>query len=244
VGWVPAGCAPSPTHRPVQDWAAPEHSAWLVAAIDLARQVVRSAAETAEEAWRVEAVDAQLAGGRQDQYAAALGGFHHFRFTAGGVDPEPIALDPAFAGQLAEHTIVCHTGASRISSRMISRVMEGYAAKDPRITRALRGLASLAVPMATALRSADIDGVGRLLSENWGYQVALDPGMKTAEMAQLEEAMKRAGSLGGKAAGAGAGGSMFFVCVDPDAAREAARKAGARVIPCRWAEEGVRAWHE
>ena len=109
---------------------------------------------------------------------------------------------------------------------------------------ALRGLVSLAAPMAAALRAADLDEIGRLLTANWSYQVALDPGMQTAEMARLEAAMKRAGSLGGKAAGAGAGGSMFFVCADPDAARAVAREAGARVIPCTWATEGVRSWRE
>jgi D-glycero-alpha-D-manno-heptose-7-phosphate kinase len=216
----------------------------LVAATDAARQVERSAAEIAEEAWQVEAVDARLAGGRQDQYAAALGGFHHFRFTADGVEVEPVVLDDAFTSMLAELMIICYTGASRISSRMISRVMQGYAAKDPDITRALRGLASLAGPMAAALRASDPDEVGRLLAENWRFQMALDPGMRTAEMARLEDAMHQVGSMGGKAAGAGAGGCMFFLCHDPEAARKAAREAGARVIPCAWASEGVRTWRE
>ena len=216
----------------------------LVAAIDAARTIERAAEETAEEAWQVEAVDAQLAGGRQDQYAAALGGFNHFHFTAERVRVEPIVLDPGFADQLATSMILCYTGASRISSHMIARVMEGYASKDDRITGALRGLASLAAPMATALRAEDMDGIGRLLTENWRFQMALDPGMRTAEMARLEDAMKRAGSMGGKAAGAGAGGCMFFVCSDPEAAGRAAREAGAHVIPCNWASEGVHSWRE
>ncbi|HKP29346.1 MAG TPA: hypothetical protein VJU15_08075, partial [Gemmatimonadales bacterium] len=112
----------------------------LVAAIDAARDRRRSAVETAEEAWQVEAVDAKLAGGRQDQYAAALGGFNHFFFTASGVKVLPLDLDPAFRRTLEEHTVICYTGASRVSSRMISRVMDGYAARDPVITGALRGI--------------------------------------------------------------------------------------------------------
>ena len=83
-----------------------------------------------------------------------------------------------------------------------------------------------------------------MLSHNWRYQIALDSGMMTTEMASLENAMKHAGALGGKAAGAGAGGSMFFLCPDPDAARKAAREAGAEVLPCQWADEGVRSWRE
>ena len=216
----------------------------LVAAIDASRTIVRTPAETAEEAWQVEAVDAALAGGRQDQYAAALGGFNHLRFSRAGVRIERLDLDTGFHRALATHTIICYTGASRISSRMITRVMDGYAAGDPGITGALNGLAALADPMAGALHRGDLSEVGRLLSRNWQHQIALDPGMRTPEMARLEEAMSRAGSLGGKAAGAGAGGSMFFVCEDPEAGRRAALAAGARVIPCEWASEGVRAWHE
>lgn len=216
----------------------------LVAAIDAAKEVARSPAETAEEAWRIEAVDAGLAGGRQDQYAAALGGFHHFCFTSNGVHVETLALDDEFRRALGGQTIICYTGASRISSRMISRVMEGYANGDRRITGALQGLAALAAPMAEALRSADFREVGRLLTRNWEHQVSLDPGMRTAEMARLEDAMLRAGSLGGKAAGAGAGGCMFFICPDPARARAAATAAGARVLSCQWDPEGVRTWRE
>jgi len=214
----------------------------LVHAIDTARGIERRGRETAEEAWQVEAVDAELAGGRQDQYAAALGGFHYFRFGPGGVEAEAIVLDPSFARELADHTIICYTGASRISSRMIARVMDAYSAGDQSVTGALRGLAALALPMTDALRRGDVNEAGRLLSANWGYQMALDPGMQTAEMAGLEQAMTAAGSLGGKAAGAGAGGCMFFLCDDPVRARRAATIAGAAVLPCSWATQGVRAW--
>jgi mevalonate kinase len=64
--------------------------------------------------------------------------------------------------------------------------------------------------------------------------------MSTPEMAALERAMDRAGSLGGKAAGSGAGGCMFFLAPDnPSAMLEAARQAEARVLPVSWAMRGV-----
>jgi len=127
---------------------------------------------------------------------------------------------------------------------MISRVMDGYTARDPVVSGALREIATYAEPMAAALRSGNLPEVGRLLSGNWSHQIALDPGMKTADMSVLEEAMNRAGSLGGKAAGAGAGGCMFFICEEPERARSAARDAGALVIPCAWTAQGVEAWAE
>ncbi len=213
----------------------------LVRAIDAARGVVRGAGETAEEAWHVEAIDAELVGGRQDQYAAALGGFHHLRFGADGARAEPIPLDPAFSASLGDHIIICYTGGSRVSSRMIARVMQGYAQGNITITGALRGLAAMAAPMAAALLRQDLGDIGRLLTANWEWQTALDPGMRTPEMARLESMMQSAGSIGGKAAGAGAGGSMFFLCEDPARGRAAARACGATVLPCVWATEGVQA---
>jgi galactokinase/mevalonate kinase-like predicted kinase len=81
------------------------------------------------------------------------------------------------------------------------------------------------------------------LSENWRRQQELDPGMRTDDMARLEVAVTSAGALGGKAAGAGAGGAMFFVAGnDVQAVAAAAVAAGASVLPVGWAREGVRAW--
>jgi mevalonate kinase len=59
-------------------------------------------------------------------------------------------------------------------------------------------------------------------------------------MAQLERAMLAAGALGGKAAGSGAGGCMFFLAPeDPSDMIAAARSCGARLLPVRWAMRGV-----
>ena len=66
--------------------------------------------------------------------------------------------------------------------------------------------------------------------------------MQTTAMAALERALADAGSLGGKAAGAGAGGCMMFVVRDPSAGVAAARAAGAVLLPVAWTQEGVRAW--
>jgi D-glycero-alpha-D-manno-heptose-7-phosphate kinase len=97
--------------------------------------------------------------------------------------------------------------------------------------------------MADALRVGRPAEIGRLLAENWRHQQALDPGMRTPRMAQLETMMTEAGAMGGKAAGAGAGGSMFFLIgTDPDTATRLARAAGATVLPLAWAKDGVRVW--
>ena len=212
----------------------------LVGVLEAALARNRPAAALAEEAFLLESEDAQLPGGRQDQYAAALGGVHRLGFGDGPVRIEPLELDRDFAAALSAAIVLCYTGTSRVSSRTIARVMGGYRAADRVITSALLGLVEVAERMAEALRAADLAATGRWLSENWRLQQQLDAGMCTPEMARLEQAMRDAGSLGGKAAGAGAGGSMFFIAKNPARAARAAQEAGARLLPVEWAAQGIR----
>lgn len=215
----------------------------LVGALALARGERFTGREIAEQAWYLETVEAKISGGKQDQFAAALGGFQRLTFRDPDVGIEPITLDPAFAAALERRTVLCYTGQSRVSGTTIARVMAGYERGDSRVMGALRAMKDVAAAMAEALRAGEVVRVATLLSENWKHQQALDPGMRTPEMALLEGALSAAGALGGKAAGAGAGGSMFFVTGDdPAPAIAAARAAGATVLPVRWAAEGVRAW--
>ena len=215
----------------------------LVAALTRARGERLSEREIAEQAWYLETVEARIPGGKQDQFAAALGGVQRLTFRDPDVGVEPITLDPAFAAALERQTLLCYTGMSRVSGATIARVMAAYERGDSRVTGALRGLKDVAAAMAEAMRAADLARVAALLSDNWKHQQALDPDMCTPEMARLERAVRAAGAVGGKAAGSGAGGSMFFIMKDDSAeASAAARTAGAEVLPVRWASEGVRAW--
>ena len=215
----------------------------LVAALTRARLERVGERELAEHAWQVEAVEAKIPGGRQDQYAAALGGWHRLTFRDPDVGVEPITLDPAFAATLERQIVLCYTNKSRVSGDTIGRVMGAYERGDRAVVGALHGLKDVAEAMTQALRSADLSRVGALLAANWAHQQALDAGMQTAEMARLEDAMRANGAIGGKAAGAGAGGSMFFLLKgDRRAAEQAAAAAGATVLPFTWSTEGARAW--
>ena len=214
----------------------------LISALDAMHGRRRAPEDVAEAAFELEAVEAGLAGGRQDQYAAALGGCHLFRFSAAGVQVEALTPPPEFLATLERQLVVCFTGSSRVSSATISRVMHGYVNRDGRIDAALHRMVELAERMAGAFRAGDLAAMGELLSANWNCQQQLDSAMRTSDMARLEAAMRIAGVLGAKAAGAGAGGSMVFLVRDPEAAARAAAETGARVLPFRWARQGVTTW--
>jgi D-glycero-alpha-D-manno-heptose-7-phosphate kinase len=212
----------------------------LVAALSFARGESPDPVEIAETACHLEAVEAGIPGGRQDQFSSAHGGFLRLEFRDPDAEVHRLKLDPAFLADLSHRILLCYTSASRFSGTTIARVMRAYEGGDRNVVAALHGLRETAEEMAGALTAADFVAVGRLLSKNWRHQQALDPQMCTPGMAQLERAVTAAGALGGKAAGSGAGGCMFFLGPDdPAAVFDAAKACGVRLLPVRWAPRGV-----
>ena len=213
----------------------------LVAALSAARGESPDPVDVAERACHLEAVEAGIPGGRQDQYASSHGGFLRLDFRDPEAEVQRLKLDPEFASDLARRMVLCYTSASRFSGTTIDRVMRAYERGEATVANALHGLRDVAEAMAAALVAADSARVGELLSENWAHQQALDPCMCTEEMARLERSVTDAGALGGKAAGSGAGGCMFFLGPDdPGPVIEAARTCGVELLPVRWAMYGVR----
>jgi D-glycero-alpha-D-manno-heptose-7-phosphate kinase len=213
----------------------------LVAALSAARGESPDPVDVAERACHLEAVEAGIPGGRQDQYASSHGGFLRLDFRDPEAEVQRLKLDPEFASDLARRMVLCYTSASRFSGTTIDRVMRAYERGEATVAGALHGLRDVAEVMAAALVAADSARVGELLSENWAHQQALDPRMCTEEMARLERSVTDAGALGGKAAGSGAGGCMFFLGPDdPGPVIEAAHTCGVQLLPVRWAMYGVR----
>jgi D-glycero-alpha-D-manno-heptose-7-phosphate kinase len=212
----------------------------LVAALSAARGESPDPVEIAETACHLEAVEAGIPGGRQDQFASSHGGFLRLEFKDPEAEVERLKLDHTFMADLARRIVLCYTSASRFSGTTIDRVMRAYEQGDRDVAAALHGLRDVAEAMAQALLAADSAEVGRLLTQNWEHQQALDQRMCTPEMAQLERALLAAGALGGKAAGSGAGGCMFFLAPDdPSEVIAGAKNCGVQVLPVRWAMRGV-----
>jgi D-glycero-alpha-D-manno-heptose-7-phosphate kinase len=213
----------------------------LVAALSAARGERRDPVDIAETACHLEAVEAGIPGGRQDQFASAHGGFLRLEFRDPDAEVQRLKLDPTFAAELERRMVLCYTSASRFSGTTIARVMQAYERGERQVRTALQGLRDVAEQMALALSAGDGDAVGKLMTENWRHQQALDAQMSTPEMARLEKALLAAGALGGKAAGSGAGGCMFFLAPDdPTPVIEEVRSSGARLLPVSWAARGVR----
>ena len=196
------------------------------------------AAHLAEESRRLEVEDLGIAGGRQDHYAAAMGGALGLWF-GGDVTARRIPLSDELIEQLNTRCIVAYTGQSRISANTITAVMDAYRAREPRVLGALDRLRDLAGQMVVALESADVDALGHLLGEHWVHQRSLDPAIPTPLIDAILDDAAAAGALGGKALGASGGGCVLAIAAGGkvDEVRRVMGKR-ARLLPVRVARHG------
>ncbi|HEX6941551.1 MAG TPA: hypothetical protein VF128_01420 [Gemmatimonadaceae bacterium] len=192
----------------------------------------------AEESRRLEVEDLHIAGGRQDHYAAAMGGALGLWF-GGGVTARRLTLGDDLVDALNRRCLVAYTGQSRISGNTITAVVDAYRAREPRVLGALDRLRDLAGLMVTALESGDVDTLGRLVGEHWVHQRSLDPAIPTPLIDTILADAARAGALGGKALGASGGGCVLAIAPEGgEAAVARALAAHAQPVPVRIARHG------
>ncbi len=218
----------------------------LVAALNLLQTEKLSAHEMARLAHLLEIEELQNAGGKQDQYAAALGGMSFMEFHDPAVEVSPLHLAPATRYELEKRLVMCYTGRSRVSGNIISTVMGAYRAGVPRTVQALHTLKRIAVDMKSALLRGDLLAFGELLQENWENQKRLDPSVTNSTIDELFELARQSGAQGGKALGAGGGGCvLFYAAADQEhRLRRTLAERGLQLIDFTFDFEGVRCWQE
>lgn len=148
--------------------------------------------------------------GKQDQYAAAIGGMNLFKFnTDETVSVEPVFLSGGFKRELDESTLIFYTGKSRSASSILAEqtVNSGSDEKLPH----LRRMTALAFQFRTAVESGNLMEIGELLKENWSLKKALAKGISNSLVDDMYDAGMSEGALGGKLLGAGAGGFIMFI---------------------------------
>jgi len=207
------------------------------------RGTVMTRFEIAELACQLEA-ELGIVGGKQDQYAAAAGGFSYMRFEGDTVAMEAIEVPDAVLCELEKHLVLCYSGQSRLSGDTNYKMISAYEAGDATVVKALRTVKRIAVDMYRALLEADLQWFGKLLNEEWEARSKLHSEVVTPKMAQMREAALQAGAAGGKVCGAGGGGCMVFLA-QPDqeaVVRRALEDTGGHILDFSFDTQGLQVW--
>jgi D-glycero-alpha-D-manno-heptose-7-phosphate kinase len=203
----------------------------------------RSRIDIAELACRLEK-HLGVVGGKQDQYAAALGGFNYMEFVGEVVRVEPVAMPAEMVCELEKHLVLCYSGQARLSGAANQRMIAAYEAGDEAVGAALRRIREIAREIYRALLAEDLRDLPALLNEEWECRTRLAGGLVTPGMAAQREAAMAAGALAAKICGAGGGGCvLFYVAPDREAqVRRALVAAGGEPLDFVFDFTGLQRW--
>ncbi len=149
--------------------------------------------------------------GKQDQYAAAYGGFNIFRFHPNGsVTVEPINASSDTLHQLEENLVMFYIGNQRKASDILAEQKKNTSSADK--IKSLQQMVGLVDVLANTISKGNIQEVGPILHENWMLKQQLASTISNDDINTLYSIALKNGATGGKLLGAGGGGFLLFYC--------------------------------
>ncbi len=178
--------------------------------------------------------------GKQDQFAAAYGGFNFIQFEPDdSVRVEPIMCRPEILKQLEENILVFYTGISRSASAILKN-QQDVVAQSPGKQRVMQRMVQLAGVLRKELQGNNLTSFGEILREGWELKNSLTPEISNEQINAWHAAGIRAGAEGGKLLGAGSGGFLMFYAGRENHEGIAHALKELRRIPVAFESEGSR----
>ncbi len=169
--------------------------------------------DMAKVAYEIERIDLNMAGGKQDQYAATFGGINFMEFfKEDKVVVNPLRVRNQYLYELAHNLLLYNTKTSRLSSVIIEKQSENICNKEEKCVEATHKLKEQAVMMKDAILKGELDQIGEILDFGWQNKKKIAPGISNSLIDEIYETAINNGATGGKISGAGGGGFMIFYC--------------------------------
>ncbi|MFU8842982.1 MAG: dehydrogenase [Bacteroidales bacterium] len=201
--------------------------------------------DLARLAYEIERIDLNMAGGKQDQYAATFGGVNFMEFSKQDkVIVNPLRIKPVYLHELAYNLVLYNTVTSRLSSEIIETQSRNIIQKNEVSIEATHNLKQQAIRMKEAILKGELDSIGEILDFGWQNKKQMASGITNPWIDEIYETAMMNGATGGKISGAGGGGFMIFYC--PGNSRnkviEALKKFGGEAKRYEFTTQGLISW--
>lgn len=201
--------------------------------------------DVAHLAFEIERIDLALAGGKQDQYAAAFGGANFIEFLAEDrVIVNPLRIARGVLNELESTLVTCFTGVSRSSETIIVEQQRRMTGPKADALDSLHQLKRDAIDMKQALLRGEIGRMAEILNRSWIAKKATASGITTPLIDELFAVALAHGAKAGKVSGAGGGGFVMFLAPPEQrlALIRALNAAGAEASPVHFTAQGAESW--
>ena len=201
--------------------------------------------EIAQYAYSIERADLQLAGGKQDQYAATFGGVNFMEFYKGDkVIVNPLRIKPHYLHELENNLVLYFTATSRESATIIKEQVKNVTTNNEKSIEAMHQLKEQAKMMKEALLQGKLNDVGEILDYGFQQKRLMAANISNQSIENIYDVAKASGATGGKISGAGGGGFMIFYC--PNNTRYAVINAlnnfGGAIKKYQFTKYGLTTW--
>ena len=147
--------------------------------------------------------------GKQDQYAAAYGGFNYIQFNKDeSVFVDPIICKRETKEQLNKKLLLFYTGIERVSSLILEEQRENIDNNETFLDEMVK----LSDFLKESITDNGTNTVGKLLHQGWEYKKQIATKITNRTIDEYYERARNAGAVGGKILGAGAGGFLLLYC--------------------------------
>ena len=201
--------------------------------------------EIAKLAYEIERKDLALSGGKQDQYAAAFGGFNFIEFMKNEIAiVNPLKIKRWIIDELEASMLLYFTGRSRSSAAIIDEQKKNTQQGNNDAIEAMHKIKQSAIDTKLSLLKGDINAFADILREAWENKKRMANNITNPVIQQAMDVAIQAGAKAGKVSGAGGGGFIMFV-VDPTRKKEveeALKKLNGFVMPFNFSDGGAHGW--
>ncbi len=201
--------------------------------------------EIARTAYEIERLDLGLSGGKQDQYAAAFGGFNYMEFLQNDiVIVNPLKVKRWIVDELEASIILYFTGKSRSSAAIIDEQKRNTLTNKTDSIEAMHRIKQSAVDMKLALLKGDMEEFAHILGKGWEDKKRMAGSITNPVIEEAFDVAMRAGAKSGKVSGAGGGGFIMFF-VNPTKKKQvvsALKNLNGYTMPFNFTEGGAHGW--
>jgi D-glycero-alpha-D-manno-heptose-7-phosphate kinase len=202
--------------------------------------------DIAHLAYEIERIDLQLHGGRQDQYAAAFGGFNFMEFRGkDDVLVNPLRVKDWIISELESSLILFFTGRSRSSAAIIEEESRNVRNSNMSAIEAMHQTKAEAYRMKEALLRGELSQISQVMRSAWDAKKRMASSISNPMIDHLYDVALENGATAGKVSGAGGGGFMMFLA-EPARRQQViealSKYEEGKLVNCHFIAMGAQSW--
>ena len=218
----------------------------LIAAIAEYYNIPLGEYDMAEYAIEIERKICDLPGGKQDQFAAAFGGFNFMEFLKDGrTIVNPLRLNQKTQNMMELSTVLYYVGKPRKDSRVIENTAKGLV-DNKTVLNATHEIRNACINYKRSLLMGDFGMISELMETYWRMKLETNPHVASPEILDSYDYARKNGATAAKISGAGGGGHMVLFTEFEERHRliSALKKKEGRVVPFKFVNHGVDVWRQ